>query len=258
MQPGLLPPPILANRIAICGNCSCGVDFSDPCAACPKNKWGPDFCVPQPADIQQEQAYQEQYILNHKVDAVTDLEESERRYSICQSCEFFHDKTKSCKKCGCNLLWKIRKPREICPIGKWHGDDITKTQLSTAKPADGGPSLLKMAGNFALAMKDFAQSGFLKVTQEQYNARMDICNSCEFWQGDARMGMGKCLKCGCSGAKQWIATSVCPINKWGAISKEEVEASFKEKENAQAQETQSTVSQQADGGSQEPSPEAQG
>lgn len=121
-----------------------------------------------------------------------------------------------------------------------------------------GPSLFKMAGNFATAMKDFAKSGFLKVTEDQYNARMNICNGCEFWQDDARMGMGKCLKCGCTGAKQWIATSVCPINKWGAISKEEVEASIKEMENAQTEKTQSTVSQQTDGSSQEPSPEAQG
>ena len=125
-------------------------------------------------------------------------------------------------------------------------------------PESTGPSLLKMAGNFATAMKDFAKSGFLKITKEQYDARMDICNGCEFWKANARMGMGKCLKCGCTGAKQWIATSVCPINKWGAISKEEVEASLKEKENAEAQETQSPVSQQADGSSQEPSPEVQG
>jgi hypothetical protein len=114
------------------------------------------------------------------------------------------------------------------------------------------PSIVKMASNFASAMKDFAESGFLRVTPEQYNSRMDICNKCEFWQPDARMGLGKCLKCGCTGAKQWIATSVCPIEKWGAISKEEVEAS-KERENAQAQETQGTVSQQADGSTQEPS-----
>jgi hypothetical protein len=118
-------------------------------------------------------------------------------------------------------------------------------------------SLLDMAGNFTSAMKDFAKSGFLRVTEEQHAQRMEICNGCEFWQGDARMGMGKCLKCGCTGAKQWIATSVCPINKWGAISKEEIEASM-EKENAQAQETQSTVSQQADGSSQELTPETKG
>jgi hypothetical protein len=119
------------------------------------------------------------------------------------------------------------------------------------------PSLLEMAGNFASAMKSFAGSGFLRVTEEQHAERMAICNGCEFWKPGARFGLGKCLKCGCTGAKHWIATSVCPINKWGAISKEEVEAS-KEKENAEAKETQSPVSQQADGSSQEPSPEAQG
>ena len=120
-----------------------------------------------------------------------------------------------------------------------------------------GPSIGKMASNFAMAMRDFAQSGFLRVTPQQYKSRMDICNKCEFWQADARLGMGKCLKCGCTGAKQWIASSECPIQKWGKISKEEILAS-KEEENATAQETQNTVSQQADGSSQGPSPEAQG
>lgn len=133
---------------------------------------------------------------------------------------------------------------------------LAKKELNKEIPSV-SPSISKMAKNFASAMTDFAKSGFLQVTEEQHKARMAICNDCEFWQQGARFGLGKCLKCGCTGAKQWLATSVCPINKWGAISKEEVEAS-KEKENAEAKETQSPVSQQADGGSQEPSPEAQG
>ncbi len=124
--------------------------------------------------------------------------------------------------------------------------------IRSARSKNSPPSLWGMANNFAAAMKDFAESGFLRVTQEQYQARMDICNQCEFWESNARMGLGKCLKCGCTGAKQWIATSECPIQKWGKITKEEVEAS-KEKENVQTQEVQSSVSEQVDSSSQEPS-----
>ena len=80
-----------------------------------------------------------------------------------------------------------------------------------------GPSLLEMASNLAGTAVKFAASGFATVTAEQHAARMAICGACEFWNPKARGGMGKCLKCGCTGAKQWVAVSVCPIGKWGAI-----------------------------------------
>ena len=150
----------------------------------------------------------------------------------------------------------LRKSRVIYWENKKNKDDFLRNPHSPEEVKE--PSLMKMAGNLASAMKSFAGSGFLRVTKEQHAERMTICNGCEFWKADARFGLGKCLKCGCTGAKQWIATSVCPINKCGAISKEEVEASLKEKENAEAQETQSPVSQQDDGSSQEPSTEVQG
>lgn len=83
---------------------------------------------------------------------------------------------------------------------------------------DTGPSVGQMARNFAVAATDIAKSGFQKVSQEQYSSRMAICNQCEFWDGKARFGMGKCSKCGCTGAKQWFASSKCPIDKWGVLT----------------------------------------
>jgi hypothetical protein len=82
---------------------------------------------------------------------------------------------------------------------------------------DFDPSLFQMAKNFGTAMLDSAKTGFKKVTPEQHAERMLICNACEFWDGKARMGMGKCLKCGCTGAKQWLTSSTCPINLWGSL-----------------------------------------
>lgn len=80
-----------------------------------------------------------------------------------------------------------------------------------------GPTLGKMAVNLTVAAKDIVKSGFKKITSEEYAGRMAICNACEFWDGKARFGMGKCNKCGCTGAKQWFATSKCPIDKWGPL-----------------------------------------
>lgn len=81
-----------------------------------------------------------------------------------------------------------------------------------------GPTFGRMAQNFAVAAKDIAKSGFQRISPEQYAERMKVCNACEFWDGKARFGMGKCSKCGCTGAKQWFATSKCPIDKWGSLS----------------------------------------
>lgn len=52
------------------------------------------------------------------------VEQIEKRFSICKTCDFFQDN--SCSKCGCRivrnrefknkLLWK----NEQCPINKWN------------------------------------------------------------------------------------------------------------------------------------------
>ena len=103
----------------------------------------------------------------------------------------------------------INKTQEHKPVEK------NKVKEKIIKDFD--PSLFQMAKNFGTAMLDSAKTGFKKVTQEQHAERMAICNPCQFWDGKARMGMGKCSKCGCTGAKQWLASSSCPINLWGSL-----------------------------------------
>ena len=80
-----------------------------------------------------------------------------------------------------------------------------------------GPSITQMAANFAGAMGAYAMDGFRHASKEQHAERLAICNACEFWDAKARLGAGKCLKCGCAGAKLWIASSECPIKKWGRV-----------------------------------------
>lgn len=107
------------------------------------------------------------------------------------------------------------------------GDDIEAEHPATAKDVP----MYVMAKNFGKAMAKFAGSGFLRATAEQHAERMVECNACEFWDPKARLGLGKCAKCGCTGAKQWIASSECPIGKWGPVAAEKtVEATEEERE----------------------------
>jgi len=85
-------------------------------------------------------------------------------------------------------------------------------------PENRPPPVMEMAKNFAKSMGDWAKGGFGKVSAEAHEQRMVICRACEFWNPSGLAGMGQCTKCGCSGAKQWLPTSACPIGKWGAIN----------------------------------------
>lgn len=98
-------------------------------------------------------------------------------------------------------------------------------QNTPAQEAD-GPSVTQMAKNLGSAAVGFAKSGFSMATPDQVAYRMDICSRCEFWKPDARFGLGKCLKCGCTSMKQKLASSVCPIGSWPALSKEEVQSNY--------------------------------
>jgi hypothetical protein len=94
---------------------------------------------------------------------------------------------------------------------------VEERKIGNAIRREAGPSLTTMAGNFIGAMGAYAKDGFRNVNKEEHAVRQAICNGCEFWDAKARMGAGKCMKCGCSGAKLWMASSECPIKKWGKI-----------------------------------------
>jgi hypothetical protein len=76
------------------------------------------------------------------------------------------------------------------------------------------PNFPKKIKNFAGSMTRWACGGFKKVGQDVYDKRMGICNECQFWDKDGNLGMGKCLKCGCSSGKLWLGHEKCPIGKW--------------------------------------------
>jgi hypothetical protein len=78
------------------------------------------------------------------------------------------------------------------------------------------PTLSELATNFAGAMKRWAASGFEVATEEDYRKRSAICEACEFWDGKARGGLGKCnvRGCGCTKLKRYLGSEKCPLGKW--------------------------------------------
>jgi hypothetical protein len=78
------------------------------------------------------------------------------------------------------------------------------------------PTLAEMTTNFTQAVAGWAKAGFKVVNKEVFESRHSICQACEHWLPDARLGIGKCRKCGCSIYKLWMATSQCPLTppKW--------------------------------------------
>lgn len=78
----------------------------------------------------------------------------------------------------------------------------------------GDPSLLEMGLGFTRETLKWIRGGAKLATKEQIESRRAICDKCPHWLPNARMGMGKCKKCGCSALKFVYDTSRCPIGKW--------------------------------------------
>lgn len=83
-------------------------------------------------------------------------------------------------------------------------------------PAAAGPTIAEMAVNFTGAVSRWVTAGMPVVAKEEFDRRLAICRGCEFWDENARMGLGKCNApgCGCSKGKLMLATERCPIKKW--------------------------------------------
>lgn len=76
------------------------------------------------------------------------------------------------------------------------------------------PTTTELIGNFTAASVRWVLSGFALVNQQTLEARVKACDECEYWDGQARLGLGKCRLCGCTKVKHWWASERCPKNKW--------------------------------------------
>lgn len=74
------------------------------------------------------------------------------------------------------------------------------------------PTPAEMSANLARAAARWIGAGLPVVAQAVYDARTAACGACSFWDGKARLGLGKCGApgCGCTGLKRWLATETCP------------------------------------------------
>nr|DAF31951.1 MAG TPA: hypothetical protein [Caudoviricetes sp.] len=79
---------------------------------------------------------------------------------------------------------------------------------------ENSPTNLQMLQNFTKATFRWAKAGFAVADENTLFERKAICDKCEFWFAKARMGLGKCVKCGCSSAKLKFASEKCPLDKW--------------------------------------------
>jgi len=79
-----------------------------------------------------------------------------------------------------------------------------------AMPRPPVPTLAALATNFTQAMAGWAGAGFKVVERKEYERRHAVCLACEYWEPDARLGLGKCKRCLCSKFKLWLVTSKCP------------------------------------------------
>ncbi|HEY3969456.1 MAG TPA: DUF6171 family protein [Planctomycetaceae bacterium] len=81
-----------------------------------------------------------------------------------------------------------------------------------AAPDPSAPGILKKMWNVATSLAAFVADGCTTVTTEQYEARLKICDGCQ-WRSN-----NSCRKCGCNLAlKAHGRAFKCPIGKWPEI-----------------------------------------
>lgn len=71
--------------------------------------------------------------------------------------------------------------------------------------------IFNLAGKLGKAAFEHAKDGFKKVSDEEFENRMQICRGCEFFDADS----SRCKNCGCFlKIKASWNSEKCPIDKW--------------------------------------------
>jgi uncharacterized protein DUF6171 len=80
------------------------------------------------------------------------------------------------------------------------------------------PPLVRQAWNLARSLADFVADGCKTVTAEEYQSRLEICDSCDHRRSN------RCMKCGCRlSLKAQGRAFKCPAGKWPAVECDEEE-----------------------------------
>jgi len=118
--------------------------------------------------------------------------------------------------CSCPLVKVNRINAAICIRCKYSDEpDFAEKHLELLKPkchqSIKGPSLPRLAKNFFTSMAKNAWNGFKTVSQERYDARLDICEGCQFRSGNRCLH----LDCGCYlSEKAALEAEDCPDKEW--------------------------------------------
>lgn len=79
------------------------------------------------------------------------------------------------------------------------------------------PTIKQTVKKAAKSLQEWVSHGLPTVDSVEYNRRLKICQSCEFWQSiNTSVITGVCKKCNCTNAKLKLATESCPLPtpKW--------------------------------------------
>jgi hypothetical protein len=140
------------------------------------------------------------------------VKKTDHLHKLCQNHTGYFNMWEKCRGPGQNPS-SCEKPQDSLTK-----EDISACQYCAGKGCTGEcrnnqplPSKLQMAKNLAVATAAHAKTGFAHVTEEQQQARLDICKGCEFYKEDD----DRCLKCGCFlKSKSAWKSGKCPIGKW--------------------------------------------
>ncbi len=120
-----------------------------------------------------------------------------------------------------NMATKHRQVNNFSMGADWElifGDNVCTNTPSAPCGETYSQAVLAKMSRFAVAMVRWARSGFAVVTEEQYQARLSTCQSCEHFTGNADGTFtAACRACGCSGKKLYVSSEACPKGKWNAI-----------------------------------------
>ena len=116
------------------------------------------------------------------------------------------------------LCEKAATDPETNRICGYHLDEYSKLVMVHAQ---GNPSLLTQISTATRDLSEWAKKGFEQASVTEFERRLNVCRSCEFWDSSGFANSGKCKKCGCSTqAKLRLATASCPLDPplWGSVS----------------------------------------
>ena len=122
-------------------------------------------------------------------------------------CEHATRVNKHAVKCGLGLFGGVPSPGVCRTCQHYKGADSTPVPAPLPGPLD-------MIKNFVASAGEWSKAGFPVVDEAEHEKRVSACAGCPEWEGEARLGLGKCKACGCTGLKRWLETEACPKGLW--------------------------------------------